>query len=65
MGHHDPMTHRELTAQEAAALAGRSRSQINRDARDGKLPVARTFPGYKGARLFLEDDVRSVYGVAS
>ena len=59
------MTHRELTAQEAAALAGRSRSQINRDAQNGKLPVARTFPGYKGARLFNEDDVRKTYGIAS
>lgn len=59
------MTHRELTAQEAAELAGLSRSQINRDAQNGKLPVARTFPGYKGPRLFREADVRRTYGIAS
>ncbi len=59
------MTPRELTAKEAAQLAGRSKSQIHRDVESGKLPVARQFPGHNGARLFLEDDVRKVYGVAS
>jgi hypothetical protein len=50
-----------VTAQEAARIAKRSRSQINRDAKDGKLPTAQQFPGYKGARLFDEDEVRAVY----
>ena len=59
------MTPRELTAQEAAKLAGRSKSQIHRDANAGKLPVARTFPGYNGPRLFNEADVRKTYGIAS
>ena len=59
------MTPRELTAREAAELAGRSKSQIHPDASTGKLPVARTFPGYNGPRLFNEEDVRKTYGIAS
>jgi hypothetical protein len=52
-----------ITAREAAQIAARSRSQINRDAAEGKLPTAQKFPGYKGARLFDESDVAKVYEV--
>ncbi|WP_157001452.1 helix-turn-helix domain-containing protein [Agromyces laixinhei] len=46
-----------LTAAQAAEVAKRSHSTINRDAAAGKLPTAMQFPGYKGARLFDEIDV--------
>lgn len=46
-----------VTAREAAKIAGRSRSQINRDASSGKLPVAQQYPGYNGPRMFDEDEV--------
>lgn len=55
---------RQITARQAADLAGISKSQIHRDAAAGKLPVARTLPGYNGPRLFVDDTVRKVYGVA-
>lgn len=50
-----------LSAQDAAKLAGVSKSQINRDAKAQKLPTAIQFPGYNGARLFDEEDVRATY----
>lgn len=54
-----------LTARAAAALAQKSRSQIHRDAQQGRLPIAQEFPGYNGPRLFDEDVVRKVYKVTS
>lgn len=45
-----------LTAREVAALAGRSKSQVNRDATAGRLAVAEQFPGYRGPRLFDADE---------
>lgn len=33
-----------LTAREVGALLGKSRSQVNRDAKDGKIPVAERHP---------------------
>jgi hypothetical protein len=53
-----------ITAREAAVIARRSRSQIHRDALDGKLPIAQQYPGYNGPRLFDVDVVRKVYGVS-
>lgn len=50
-----------VTAREAAGMTGRSRSQINRDAASGKLPVAQQFPGATGPRLFDADVVAEVY----
>lgn len=64
MGHHDRMS-RHITSAEAARISGRSRSQINRDAAEGKLPSVSKFPGHRGPRLFDERVVREVYGVAS
>lgn len=48
---------RLITAREAAKIADRSRSQINRDAAAGKLPTAQQYPGYNGPRMFEEADV--------
>lgn len=56
MRHHGHMG-KLITAREAAQLADRSRSQINRDAAAGKLPTAQQYPGYNGPRMFDEDDV--------
>lgn len=64
MTHHVSMTKR-ITARQAARIAGLSKSQIHRDALSGKLPYEDQFPGYNGPRVFDEDVVRSVYGVAS
>lgn len=53
----------QLTSRQAAELAKRSRSQINRDAAAGRLPVAQQYPGYKGPRMFDRDDVIDAYGL--
>lgn len=42
----------EITAEEAAELLGKSRSQVNRDAAAGRLPVLRKLKGQRGPRLF-------------
>jgi len=55
------MAEKLISAREAATIAGRSHSQINRDAATGKLPTAQRVPGYKGARLFAAEDVRETY----
>jgi hypothetical protein len=55
------MTESLLNSREVAVIVGLSRSQINRDATGGKLPVAVTFPGYRGPRLFKAEDVRTTY----
>jgi hypothetical protein len=52
-----------ITAREAAQLARRSRSQINRDAAAGRLPVAQQFPGYKGPRMFDAEQVAATYNL--
>lgn len=54
-----------LTAEQVARLAGKSKSQVNRDAagQAPKLPAALTYPGYNGPRLFDPQTVRTVYGV--
>jgi hypothetical protein len=59
------MTHmgNQVTAAEAARIARRSRSQINRDAAAGRLKVAMQYPGYNGPRMFDEDVVREHYGI--
>lgn len=54
---------RLVTAREAAQIARRSRSQINRDAAAGKLPAAQQYPGYNGPRMFDADTVAEVYEV--
>lgn len=56
---------RLLTAEQVAALAGKSKSQVNRDAsgEHPKLPAAMTFPGYRGARLFDPVVVAQVYAL--
>lgn len=55
----------KITARQVAELTGRSKSQVNRDAKTGKLPAAEVYPGYNGPRIFDEEVVRKVYGVAS
>lgn len=50
-----------ITARQAAEVAGVSHSKINRDAASGKLTTAQRVPGYKGARLFTEADVKAAY----
>ena len=50
-----------ITTRQAAQLADRSTTTINRDANAGRLVPVLTFPGYHGARLFDEDDVRACY----
>jgi hypothetical protein len=60
MRHHGGMGELITTA-EAAQLAQRSRSQINRDATSGKLEVAQQYPGYRGARMFDADVIRATY----
>lgn len=50
-----------VTAREAARIAHRSHSQINRDAASGKLPVAYKAPGTRGQRLFTIADLADVY----
>lgn len=54
-----------LTAEQVARLAGKSKSQVNRDASGDspKLPAEMTYPGYNGPRLFTPATVASVYGV--
>lgn len=58
-----------ITAREAASRVGISRSQINRDATDGKLEIAQQYPGYNGPRMFDTDSVdayaKSKQGVAA
>ncbi len=43
-----------LTAREVALVAGRSKSQVCRDANDGKIEIAHRSPGRTGAMLFTE-----------
>lgn len=52
-----------ITARLAAEIAGKSRSQIHRDAAAGTLPIAQQYPGYNGPRLFRREDVIRTYGV--
>lgn len=52
-----------VNARDAARLARRSKSQINRDANAGKLPVAVQYPGYNGPRLFDPEIVAAVYHI--
>lgn len=55
-----------LTAEQVAALVGKSKSQVNRDAAGERprLATAYTVPGYKGARLFARSAVVVAYGLA-
>lgn len=62
---HDVSMTPHLTARQAAEISGRSKSQIHRDALSGKLPIAQQYPGYNGPRMFDEEQVRRIYGVAS
>lgn len=48
-----------ITAREAAARVGISRSQLNRDATEGKLDIAQQYPGYNGPRMFDSDVVEA------
>ncbi|HTN59052.1 MAG TPA: helix-turn-helix domain-containing protein [Protaetiibacter sp.] len=43
---------------EAAAILGKSVSQVNRLAKDGRLQVAQQAPGSRGPRFFDPDVVR-------
>ena len=45
-----------LTITQVAKLAHRSRSSVHRDIQQGRLPIAQTVPGYRGAFLIREDD---------
>jgi len=44
-----------LTARDVANMAGRSKSQVCRDASDGRIKIAHRIPGRGGALLFTED----------
>lgn len=49
-----------LTTAEVAALLGTSVATVNRWAAAGKLPVAHSLPGIRGARLFDRSDVEAL-----
>lgn len=50
----------ELTAEEAAAILGCSRSTIARMARIGRLKPSRKLPGLRGPYLFRRADVEKL-----
>lgn len=44
-----------LTSREVALASGRSKSQVNRDAKHGKIAVAHRLAGKRGALLFTPE----------
>jgi hypothetical protein len=48
-----------MTAREVGHVAGRSRSQVVRDANLGKIEIAQRLPGKQGAMLFTEHAANS------
>ncbi len=57
------MSQRTMSAREVAALVGKSKSTVNRDATAERIPHLDQFPGYNGPRLFDPEAVKRAYGI--
>jgi excisionase family DNA binding protein len=55
---HPAIMTQPITTAEAAVILGKSVSQVNRLAKDGRLPVAQQARGSRGPRFFDLDAVR-------